>query len=95
MWLQEIEYRFERWIDATVKERVKVAMQSMGSGVPPDPVPTSFSPQFRGCSSCGSTPLDEKEVNAPHPLDSITEPIFVRLYIHQQWTTDKVVVGQA
>jgi len=41
------------------------------------------------------TPLDDEEVNVPHPVDSITEPINVRLYIHQQWTTDKVAVGQA
>ena len=28
-------------------------------------------------------------------MDSITKPVNVRLYIHQQWTTDKVAVGQA
>jgi hypothetical protein len=30
----------------------------------------------------------------PHLVDNITEPVNVRLYIHQQWTTDKVVVSQ-
>ena len=71
-------------------------MTSMGSGVvPQEPLPTSFSPQFRGHSSYGSTSLDDEEVNAPHPVDSITEPVNVKLYIHQQWTTDKVAVSQA
>ena len=70
-------------------------MESIGSGVPPDPVLTSFSPQFRGCSSCGSTPLDEEETNVPHPVDVITEPVNVKLYIHQEWTKDKVALGQA
>ena len=71
-------------------------MASMGSGVvPQEPLPTSFSPQFRGHSSYGSTSLDDEEVNAPHPVDSITEPINVKLYIRQQWTTDKVAVSQA
>ena len=49
----------------------------------------------RGHSSDGSTSLDEEEANAPHPVDNITEPVNVRLYICQQWTIDKVVVGQA
>ena len=70
-------------------------MLSKGSGVPQNPTPTTFNPQFRGRSSCGSTPLDEEEANATHPMDSITKPINVRLYIHQQWTTDKVMVVQA
>jgi hypothetical protein len=34
-------------------------------------------------------------MNAPHLVDSITEPINVRLYIRQQWTTDKVAIDQA
>jgi hypothetical protein len=34
-------------------------------------------------------------VNAPHPVDNITEPVNVRLYIRQQWTIDKVALGQA
>ena len=28
-------------------------------------------------------------------MDNITEPINIRLYIRQQWTTNKVAVGQA
>jgi hypothetical protein len=28
-------------------------------------------------------------------VDSIIEPINVKLYIHQQWTKDKVALGQA
>ena len=31
----------------------------------------------------------------PHPVDDITEPINVRLYIRQEWTKDKVSLGQA
>ena len=94
--LKEMEDKFEKWIDERVQEKVNVLMASMGSGVvPQEPLLTSFSPLFRGRSSCESTPLNDEQVNAPHPVDSITEPIFVRLYIHQQWTTDKVVVGQA
>ena len=49
----------------------------------------------RGHSSDGSTSLDEEEANAPHPVDSITELVNVRLYIRHQWTTNKVAVGQA
>jgi hypothetical protein len=67
----------------------------MGSGVLEEIVPARFSRQFRGRSSYGSTPLDEKEANATHRMDIITKPINVRLYIHQQWTTDKVTVVQA
>ena len=70
-------------------------MQSMGSGVPPDPVPISFSPQFRGRNSCGSTLLDEEKTNVPHPVDDITEPVNVRLYIHKEWIKDKVALDQA
>jgi hypothetical protein len=68
-------------------------MKSMGSRVPQEPILTSFSPQFKGRSSCGLTPLDEEEVNAPHPMHNITEPVNVRMYNRQQWTM--VVVGQA
>jgi hypothetical protein len=77
-----MEDKFEKWIDERVQEKVNVLMASMGSGVvPQEPIPTSFSPQFRGHSSCGSTPLDDEEVNAPHPVESITEPVNVRPYI--------------
>ena len=31
----------------------------------------------------------------PHPVDDITEPVNVRLYIRQEWTKDKVALGQA
>jgi hypothetical protein len=48
-----------------------------------------------GRSSCGLTPLDNVEVNAPHPVDNITEPMRFKLYVRQQWTTDKVALGQA
>ena len=91
--LKEMEDKFEKQIDERVQEKVNVLVASMGSGVvPQEPLPTSFSPQFMGHSSCGSTPLNDEEVNAPHPVDSITEPINVRLYICQQWTTKKVAV---
>jgi len=93
--LKEMEDKFKKRIDATVEARVKQAIVSMGSGVAEDHIPTSFSPVFKGRSRCRSTPLDEEEANAPHSVDSITEPVNVRLYIRQQWTTNKVVVGQA
>ena len=39
-------------------------MTSMGSGVvPQEPLPTSFSPQFKGRSSYGSTPLEDEVAN--------------------------------
>ena len=90
-----MEDRMEARIEATVEARVEQISLSKGSAVPQNPTPTTFSPQFRDHSCCGSTPLDEEEANAPHPVDSITEPVNVRLYIRQQWTTNKVVVGQA
>ena len=70
-------------------------MLSKGSAVPQNPTPTAFSPQFRGRNSYGSILLDEEEANVPHPVDDITEPVNVRLYIHQEWTKDKVALGQA
>jgi hypothetical protein len=96
--LKEIEERFDVRLEATVEARMQQVLQSIGSTVPPippDPIPTSFSPHFRGRSSGGSTPLDGEEANAPHPVDNITESINVRLYIRQQWTTDNVAYGQS
>ena len=94
--LKEMENKFEKWIDERVQEKVNVLMASMGLGVvPQEPVLTSFSPQFRGRSSCGSTPLDEEDANVSHPVDGITEPVNVKLYIYQEWTKDKVALGQA
>ena len=91
--LKEMEDKFEKQIDERVQEKVNVLMASMGSGVvPQEPLLTSFSPQFRGHSGYGLTPLDDEEANVPHPVDNITEPINVRLYICQQWTTKKVAV---
>ena len=93
--LKEMEDRMEARIEAIVEARVEQILLSKGSVVPQNPTPSAFSPQFRGRSSCGSTPLDEEEANVPHPMDDITEPVNVRLYIHQKWTKDKVVLGQA
>ena len=93
--LKEMEDRMEARIEVTFKARVEQILLSKGSGVPQNPTPTAFSPQFRGRSSCGSTPLDEEEANVPHSVDDITEPVNVRLYIHQEWTKDKVALGQA
>lgn len=61
------------------------------------PRPASMSPGVRQgvCSSCGSTPLDVDESNAIHVVDFITSCVPVKLYIQQQWTTDKVAIGQA
>ena len=70
----------EARIEATVEVRVEQILLSKGSGVPQNPTPTAFSPQFRGRNSCGSTLLDE-EANVPHLVDDITEPINVKLYI--------------
>ena len=90
-----MEDGMEAQTEATVEARVEQILLSKGSGVPQNPTPTAFSPQFRGCSSCGSTPLDEEEVKVPHPVDGITKPINVKLYICQEWTKDKVALGQA
>ena len=87
-----MEDRMDARIDAAVEARVQQILLSKGSGVPQNPTPP-FSPQFRGHSSCGSTPLDEEDANVPHPMDGITKPINVKLYIHQEWTKDKVALG--
>ena len=79
-----MEERMDAWIEATVEARVQQILLSKGSGVPQNPTPTAFSPQFRGRSSCGSTPLDEEDVNVPHPVDGITGHVNVKLYIHQE-----------
>ena len=62
-------------IEAAIEARVQQILLSKGSGVPQNPTPTTFSPQFRGRSSYGSTPLDEEDANVPHPVDGITEPM--------------------
>ena len=90
-----MEDRMKAWIEATIEARVEQILLSKGSGVPQNPTPTAFSPQFRGRSSCRSTPLDEEDANVPHPVDGITEPVNVKLYICQEWTKDKVALGQA
>ena len=90
-----MEDRKEAWIEATVEARVEQILLSKGSVVPQNPTPSAFSPQFRGRSNCVWTPLDEEEANVPHPVDDITEPINVRLYIRQEWTKNKVALGQA
>ena len=88
-----MEDRMEAQIEATIEARVEQILLSKGSAVPQNPTPTAFSPQFRGRSSCGSTPLDEEEVNVPHSVDDITKPVNVKLYIHQEWIKDKVALG--
>ena len=88
-----MEDRMEAQIEATVEARVEQVLMSKGSIVPQNPTPSAFSPQFRGRSSCGSTPLDKEEANVPHPVDDITEPVNVRLYIRQEWTKNKVALG--
>ena len=80
-------------INAIVEARVQQILLSKGSGVPQNPTPTAFSPQFRGRSSCGSTLLDEEDANVPHPVDGIIEPVNVKLYICQEWTKDKVALS--
>ena len=90
-----MEDRMEAWIETIVEARVEQILLSKGSVVPQNPTPSAFSPEFRGRSSCESTPLDEEEANVPHPVDDITEPVSVRLYIRQEWIKDKVAVAQA
>ena len=80
--LKEIEDRMEAHIEVIVEVRVEQILLSKGSVVPQNPTPSAFSPQFRGRRSYGSTPLDEEETNVPHPVDGVTEPINVKLYIH-------------
>ena len=65
-----MEDKMEARIEATVEARVEQILLSKGSAVPQNPTPTTFSPQFRGRSSCGSTPLDEEDANVPHPMDA-------------------------
>ena len=77
--LKEMKERMDARIEATVEARVQQILLSKGSGVPQNPTPTAFSPQFRGHSSCGSTPLDKEDANVPHPVDDINEPINVKL----------------
>ena len=89
-----MEDRMEARIVVTIEARVEQILLSKGSGVPQNPTPTAFSPQFRDRSSCGSTPLDKEDAKVPHLVDGITEPINVKLYIHQEWTKDKVALGQ-
>ena len=79
--LKEMEDRMDAWIDATIEARVQQILLSKGSGVPQNPTPTAFSPQLRGRSSCRSTLLDEEDANVPHPVDDITNPVNVKLYI--------------
>jgi hypothetical protein len=52
-----------------------------------------MSPLVKGRSNCGLTTLNKKEANEPYLTNNITEPINARLYICQQWTTDKVVIS--
>ena len=90
-----MEDRMEARIEATIEAQVEQILLSKGLVVPQNPPAIAFSPQFRGRSSCRLTPLDEEEANVPHPVDDITEPVNVRLYIYQEWTKDKVALGQA
>ena len=90
-----MEDRMDARIEATVEARVQQILLSKGSGLPQNPTPTTFSPQFRGRISCRSTPLDEEDANVPHPVDGITELVNVKLYIRQEWTKDKVAPGHA
>ena len=78
-----MEDKMDARIETTIEARVQQILLSKGSGVPQNPTPT-FSPQLRGHSSCGSTSLDEEDANVPHPMDGITEPVNVKLYIYQE-----------
>jgi hypothetical protein len=90
--LKEMEANFEKRLEEKVEVRVREIMASRSMDAAQEPVLTS---SVLARSSCGSTPVDNVEANAPHPVDNLTEPISVRLYVHQQWTTDKMVLSQA
>jgi hypothetical protein len=87
-----MEANFDKRVEEKVKEKVKEMLASKGAL---EPIGTSTGPQVMGRSSYKSTPPDNVEVNVPHLSDNITKPMPVKLYIHQQWTTDKVALGQA
>jgi hypothetical protein len=88
--LKEMEANFQKRLEETVQVRVSEILASRRSGsVAQEPVPTS---SVLARSSCGSTPLDNVEANAPYPVDNITKPVSVRLYVCQQWTTNKVAL---
>jgi hypothetical protein len=50
---------------------------------------------LKGCSSYGSTLVDEEEANVVHLVDEITEPRAVKQYVPQQLFSLKVAIGQA
>jgi hypothetical protein len=85
-----MEANFEKWLEEKVEVRVREIMASRSVDAAQEPVPTS---SVLACSSCGLTPVDNVEANAPHPVDNLTEPVSVKLYVHQQWTTDKVALS--
>jgi hypothetical protein len=84
--MKEMKANYEQQIDVRVQDQVNKILASRGVAAQ-EPAP--------GRSSCGLTPLNDVEANAPHPIDNITEPISCRLYVRQQWTTDKVALGMA
>jgi hypothetical protein len=91
--LKEMEANFQKRLEEMVQVRVSKILVSRRSGsVAQEPILTS---SVLARSSYGSTSLDNVEANAPCPVDNITKPVSVRLYIHQQWSTNKVALGQA
>jgi hypothetical protein len=77
--LKEMEANFQKRLEETVQVRVSEILVSRRSGsVAQEPILTS---SVLARSSCGSTPLDNVEVNAPYSVDNITEPVSVRLYV--------------
>jgi translation elongation factor EF-Tu-like GTPase len=80
-----MEANFEKRLEEKVEVRVREIMASRSVDAAQEPVSTS---SVLAGSSCGSTPIDK-----PHLVDNLTEPVSVRLYVRQQWTTDKVALG--
>jgi hypothetical protein len=77
--LKGMEANFQKRLEETVQVRVSeiLASRRLGS-VAQEPISTS---SVLARSSCGSTPLDNVEANAPYPVDNITELVSVRLYV--------------
>ena len=77
--LKEMEDRMDTRIEATVEARVQQILLSKGSGVPQNPTPTVFSPQFRVATAV-DRPRSTKKMRmclirwtSLNPVDGITE----------------------
>jgi hypothetical protein len=76
--LKGMEANFEKRLEEKVEVRVRKIMASRSVDATQEHVLTS---SVLARSSCESTPVDNVEANAPHPVDNLTEPVSVRLYV--------------